>query len=218
MAPGDNASRTTRDQALLDLEPEPVRIVPGRRLGGRVVGTYSVASGDHGSGFVTTAVEALPLTFEGIPGDRHFGWTRRAGGREPWYPRGAEMRNERQISLLAPDELSQIAEGLGVAEVRPEWIGGNLLIEGMSRFSMLPSGTRLSFDGGAVIVVGAQNHPCRFSGASIARHYPHRPDIEFAFSKVSRRVRGLVGWVERPGEIRPGAAVSGQIPEQWVYL
>jgi hypothetical protein len=215
MAPEIPIKSHPRAEALLNPEPE---IVPGRRLRGRVVGIYSVPFGDRDSGFVTTAVDALALTFEGIPGDRHSGWTRRAGGREPWYPRGAEMRNERQISLLAPDELFEIAESLGVAEVRPEWIGGNLLIDGVSRFSMLPSGTRLSFEGGAVIVIGAQNHPCRFSGAEIARRYPDRPEIELAFSKVARRLRGLVGWVERPGLITPGAGVAVQIPEQWIYV
>jgi hypothetical protein len=69
-------------QALLNPEPE---ILPSRRLRGRVVGTYAVPFGNRDSGFVTTAMDALALTLEGIPGDRQCGLTRRAGGREPWY-------------------------------------------------------------------------------------------------------------------------------------
>ncbi len=127
------------------------------------------------------------------------------------------MRNERQLSLLAPDDMVQIAERLRVPEVKPEWIGGNLLIDGLPSFSMLPSSTRLTFEDGAVVVIDAKNNPCRFAGRAIAQNYPDRPDIELAFPRVAKLIRGLVGWVERPGTIRPGTAVSARIPEQWIY-
>lgn len=193
------------------------RILPARRIAGRVLATFAAPAGDDEYGFVTEPAEALTLTYEGIPGDRHFGLTRRSGGREPWYQRGTEMRNERQLSLLAPDELMRIAERLAVPEVKPEWIGGNIVLEGLPHFSMVPAGTRLSFEGGAVVVVDGQNHPCRFSGRSIAQQYPDKPDIELAFPKVAKRLRGLVGWVERPGVIRSGETVSARVPEQWLY-
>ena len=122
-------------------EPE---ILPGRKLAARVAGVF-VAPLDH---FVTRAVETLPLTFEGIEGDFHAGHTRRSGGREPWYPRGTEMRNERQLSIVAPDELAIVAERMGLAEIRPEWIGANLLLDGVPMLSMLPAGTMLFFKGG----------------------------------------------------------------------
>ena len=75
--------------------------------------------------------------------DFHAGHTRRSGGREPWYPRGTEMRNERQLSIVAADELAMVAERMAIAEIRPEWIGANLVLEGVPRLSMLPSGTLL---------------------------------------------------------------------------
>ena len=209
-----NAPQTARDS--MDA-PDTLSIIPGRRLAGRVLATFAAPASDDEYGFVTHPTDALTLTYQGIPGDRHFGWTRRSGGREPWYPRGTEMRNERQLSLLAPDELLRVAERLGVPEVKPEWIGGNILIEGLPQLSMVPSGTRLTFEGGAVVVIDAQNGPCRFSGRSIAQHFPDKPEIELAFPKVARRLRGLVGWVERPGVVTPGAAVSARVPEQWVY-
>ena len=194
-----------------------MEILPGRRLKARVAAVLCAPGGGGEYGFVTHPVDALTLTYEGIPGDRHAGQTREAGAREPWYPRGTEMRNERQVSLLAPDELEEIAQRLGVPEVKAEWIGGNVVIDGLPAFSMLPASTRLFFEGGAVITIDTQNAPCRFAGRSIAENYPDRPEIELEFAKVARRLRGLVGWVERPGTILAGAAVTAKLREQWIY-
>jgi hypothetical protein len=194
-----------------------ITTVAARRLTGRVLATYSAPQTSGRFGFVTQAVDALTLVYEGIPGDRHFGWTRRSGGREPWYPRGTEIRNERQVSLLAEEELRDVAQRLDIPQLRPELIGGNLLVEGLPHFSMLPASTRLTFEGGAVIAIEGQNAPCRLAGRSIAGHHPQRPDLELAFTRVAKRQRGLVGWVEKPGVIKPGATVSVRIPEQWIY-
>jgi len=193
-------------------EPE---ILPGRKFAARVAGVYT-APEDH---FVTWAVETLPLTFEGIVGDVHAGHTRRSGGREPWYPRGTEMRNERQLSIVAPDEMAIVAERMGLAEIKPEWIGANLLLEGVPMLSMLPSGTKLFFKGGVTIKIDGQNAPCRVAGRSIAEHagMVDHDAGSLLFPKVSRRLRGLVGWVEKPGVIAAGEEVSVRVPEQWIY-
>jgi len=193
-------------------EPE---ILPGRKLAARIAGVYT-APEDH---FVTRAVETLPLTFEGIIGDVHAGHTRRSGGREPWYPRGTEMRNERQLSIVAPDEMAIVAERMGLAEIRPEWIGANLLLEGVPMLSMLPSGTMLFFKGGGTIKIDGQNAPCRVAGRSIAEHagMADHDAGSLLFPKVSRRLRGLVGWVEKAGVISAGEEVSVRVPEQWIY-
>ena len=199
----------------LDLIERTETIVPGRKLTARVEGVY-VAPGDH---FETQAAETLKLDFEGIAGDFHRGHTRRSGGREPWYPRGTEMRNERQLSIVAPDELDAIARQMGIAEVRPEWIGANLVLGGVPRLSMLPSGTLMFFRGGVTLKVDAQNGPCRIAGRCVAER-AGMGDVEagsLLFPKVAKRLRGLVAWVEKPGEIRPGEEVSLRIPEQWIY-
>ena len=120
-----------------DLFPEsekPVEIIPAKKLSAHAVALY-VAPFDH---FQTRAVEELRLGFDGIDGDFHAGATRRSGGREPWYPRGTEMRNERQLSIVAADELAIVAERMGLKEIKPEWIGANLLMEGVPHLSMLP--------------------------------------------------------------------------------
>ena len=208
-----------KDQnTMLDLFPEaekPIEIIPARKLVARAAALY-VAPSDH---FETRAVDALRLGFDGISGDFHAGATRRSGGREPWYPRGTEMRNERQLSVVAADELAIVAERMGLAEIKPEWIGANLLIEGVPHLSMLPAGTLLFFRGGVTVKVDAQNGPCRIAGRSIAEH-AGMADVEagaLLFPKAAKRLRGVVAWVEKPGTIRAGEEISVRVPEQWIY-
>ena len=201
-----------------DLFPEaekPVEIIAARKLAARAAALY-VAPADH---FQTRPVDELRLGFDGISGDFHAGPTRRSGGREPWYPRGTEMRNERQLSIVAADELAIVAERMGLAEIRPEWIGANLVIEGVPNLSMLPAGTLLFFKGGVTIKVDAQNGPCRIAGRSIAEN-AGMADVEagaLLFPKVAKRLRGVVAWVEKPGTVMAGEEISVRVPEQWIY-
>lgn len=203
---------------MLDLFPEvekPVEIIPAKKLSARAAALYA-APFDH---FQTRPVGELRLGFDGISGDFHAGPTRRSGGREPWYPRGTEMRNERQLSVVAADELAIVAERMGLAEIRPEWIGANLVVEGVPHLSMLPAGTLLFFKGGVTIKVDAQNAPCRIAGRSIAEQ-AGMADVEagaLLFPKAAKRLRGLVAWVEKPGSIRAGEEISVRVPEQWIY-
>ena len=205
-------------EAKLELLPtaeSAVVIVPGRKLTARAAALYA-APHDH---FETRAVEELHLGFDGIAGDFHGGTTRRSGGREPWYPRGTEMRNERQLSLVAADELAIVAQRMGLAEVRPEWIGANLVVEGVPHLSMLPAGSLMFFKGGVTLKVDGQNKPCRFAGQSIAEHVG-AADISataLLFPKEAKRLRGLVAWVEKPGTITVGEEISVRVPEQWIY-
>ncbi|THF59545.1 MOSC domain-containing protein [Ollibium composti] len=202
---------------MFDLPPadREAEIVPVRKLSARVAGVFS-ATGDH---FETHAAGELVLGYDGIEGDFHAGITRRAGGREPWYPRGTEMRNARQISIVSADEMVVVAGRMGIAAIEPEWVGANLVVEGVPNLSMLPAGTLLFFKGGATLKVDAQNHPCRYAGRLVAER-AGMADPEagaLAFAKLAKRLRGLVAWVEKPGTVRAGEAVSVRIPEQWIY-
>lgn len=192
---------------------EDIPIIDAQRLDGTVRSLFAALA----EGFATRAVDTLELTFDGIPGDRHAGATRPSGGREPWYPRGTVMRNERQISILARDELAEIAMAMELPEIKPEWIGGNLVIDGLPQLSMIPPRTRLAFEGGAVLRVDGQNAPCRIAGKAIAENFPERDGLDLLFPKVAKRLRGLVVWVEKPGVITGGEAVVAHIPEQWIY-
>ncbi len=190
-------------------------IVPSIKLSGRVAGIFAAA----GESFETAGCERLVLGFEGIEGDLHRGYERKAGAREPWYQRGTVMRNDRQISILATNELAAIANNMELDGIRPQWIGGNLLIEGVARLSMLPAGTLLMFAGGASIKVNGYNPPCRIAGAMLAKR-AGMADSQMgglAFAKAAKRLRGLVGSVEVPGTIRAGEDISIRVPEQSIY-
>ncbi len=187
--------------------------IPAQKLHGVVDKLYAALGED----FETAPLNALTLGYEGIAGDRHAGKLRPSGAREPWYPRGTEMANERQLSILAEDELGEIASRLEVDAVRPEWIGGNIVLAGIPHLSLLPPRTLLLFEGGVTIRVDGANGPCRQSGRGIARHYPDRSDIELGFVKAARQLRGLVGWIERAGVIALGEAVTVRIWEQRRY-
>ena len=190
-----------------------VEFVPAKKKQGRVAGVF-VAPGE---GFATEAVDELTLAYEGIPGDRHSGLVRPSNSREPWYERGTEMRNERQLSILSDDELALVAADMNIDQLKPEWIGGNVVLSGIPNLSLLPPRTLLMFEGGVTIRVDGDNGPCRIAGRSIAAQFDGREDLEFSFPKVAKHRRGLVGWVEIPGVIKPGEGVTARIWEQWIY-
>ncbi|MEM5585716.1 MOSC domain-containing protein [Roseibium sp. AS2] len=198
----------------LALSPDGPRVTPKFRTAGKVTGVFRTTSPDK---FQTGPVDALELDFQGIAGDRHAGFTRRSGGREPWYPRGTEMCNERQVSLLSVEELAEIAARLEIPVLKPEWIGGNIIVSGIPRLSMVPPRTRLVFEGGAVIRVDGNNVPCRIAGAAIAEHNPGRDGLDLLFPKRAMYLRGLVGYVEKSGTVRSGQGVVAHVPEQWIY-
>jgi hypothetical protein len=164
-------------------------------------------------------VEEIALDLGGIPGSRHHGFTRGAGPREPWYARGMEMRSGRQLTVISVEELPTIAAAMGVDRIEPEWIGANIVLEGLPRVSWLPPGTRLFF-ADATIVVEAQNAPCHISGKSIARHLDpdgKSPGLALLFPKHAVGLRGLVASVERAGTIRTGEEISVKVPRQSLW-
>src|SRR5690349_21328217 len=99
---------------MLDRPTADPDILPAQKLTARVAATFAA----RGDDFVTQAVPHLNLGFDGIERDVHGGFTRRSGSREPWYERGTEIRNERQLSIVAADELATIAERMGIAEIK----------------------------------------------------------------------------------------------------
>lgn len=198
-----------------------IKRIPPKKVKGKVASVL-VAGGDD---FVSTKSESLPLTYNGIVGDFHAGLTRASGGREPWYPRGTEMRNERQISILSTEELQDMADAMGIEELKPEWIGASLVLQGIANLSYLPPRTILFFEGGVSLRVDGYNAPCRFAGGMVAKHCGVDPegrefrdtDMALSFKNAGHMKRGLVAWVEREGVIKPGEAVTARIWEQWIY-
>ncbi|MEM7215335.1 MAG: MOSC domain-containing protein [Pseudomonadota bacterium] len=196
-----------------------MKIVPAKKLQGRVSRVLKA----EGNSFVSKDVEKLELTYGGIKGDFHEGLTRNSGGREPWYKRGTEMRNERHLSILSEEELADIAPAMGLDVVDAGWIGANLVFEGIAKLSYLPPRTLIMFEHGVTLRIDGYNAPCRFAGGSIAEHVgveaeDHKnTDVALNFTKAAHMKRGLVAWVEREGEIRAGDSFTARIWEQWIY-
>lgn len=164
-------------------------------------------------------VDELALDLGGIPGSRHHGFTRGAGPRERWYAKGMPMRSGRQLTIVSVEELPMIAELMGIERIEPEWIGANIVLEGLPRVSWLPPATRLFF-ADATIVVEAQNAPCHISGKSIAARLDpdnKMPGLALEFPKHAVGLRGLVATVERAGTIRSGEEVSVKVPRQSIW-
>ena len=194
-----------------------IEIMPGRRCAARVAALLRpdpAASGAHH--FLTARVPALPLDFEGPKGDSHAGWTRGADARTPWYRRGETIRNIRQITIVSVEELAEIAVALGVPEIRPEWLGANMLVEGLPRLSFLPRGTRIEAAGGAVLACEGYNLPCAQIGRAVAALSGGTMTPQ-AVVKAAARRRGVIATVERLGEVGAGDALVAHIPEQWLY-
>lgn len=186
-----------------------------RRQG--IVSLVAVASGKGKWEFLTAPVERLELQFEGIAGSRHVGFTRPSDVRAPYVPRNTPIRNTRAVSIVSREDMSIAAAALDLDRIDPCWIGANLVLDGIDRLSFLPRGTHLMFEGGAILIVEDQNHPCRIAGKRIQDHVPGRTDIELGFPKLAKGRRGLVASVEKPGTIAGGEAVEALIPEQWIY-
>lgn len=175
-----------------------------------IVALLATSSPEH---FRTEQVDILNVDLQGIPGDRHYGFARPAGAREKWYPTGTPIRSGRQLSIVAVEELALIARAMDLPEVKPEWLGANILIEGVPDFTNIPLGTRLFFQHGASLVNEGDNAPCRFAGREVAQHAPVRAGLDLLFLKSAKNRRGIVASVERAGSIRPGS-VRLKLPAQ----
>lgn len=190
-----------------------VEFSPRKKKSGVVRGLFAAL----GESFISESVQELELGYEGILGDVHAGYLRKSGGREPWYPRGTEMRNERQLSLLDQDELDAVARDLDIHNLPAETIGGNIVLSGIPHFSLLPPRTQLFFEGGVVLRIDGDNAPCKIAGKALAAHFDGREDLMLGFPKTAQHRRGLVAWVERPGVIKPNETVEARIWEQCIY-
>ena len=166
---------------------------------------------------VTAAVDRIELTLEGISGDRHSGFARRADVRVPWFRRGERIHNERQFTIVSSEDLAEIAARLALPRVEAAWLGANLMVSGLARFSLLPRGTRLFFSSGAVLVVTAQNAPCRIAGRALAQAAGGDESVPFQFVKASKRLRGVTANVDRAGAIEVSDDISVRVPEQWIW-
>jgi hypothetical protein len=161
----------------------------------------AVLIADDSKTFVTRRISEASLEFGGIRGDRHFGITSKADSRQPMYPRGTEILNRRQITIVSVEELDRIAEELGVESVLPEWLGANLLLKEFPELTKLTMGSRILFPSGAGLICMGENQPCTLPGDEIQKHYQYHEKLSFRFVRAGYKRRGIVCAVERPGMI-----------------
>ena len=157
-------------------------------------------------------------SFAGVAGEMHGGVTRASCSRVTGqYPRGTEIRNVRQFSVLSAEELALIAQGMGLAVLNPALLGASLVISGIPDFTHLPPSSRLQFDGGATLVVDMENRPCTLPAKEIEAVHP---GLGKRFKPAATDRRGVTAWVEREGVLRVGAKVRLHVPDQraWDYL
>lgn len=167
---------------------------------------------DRGAALASVPVEALTIRFSGPEGEAHGGLTRRSCSRvTAQYPKGTEIRNVRQLSILSAEELALIAADMGIAVLDPALLGATMVIAGLPDFSHLPPSSRLQGAGGATIVVDMQNRPCTLPGPGIEVAHPGKGKL---FKPAAQGRRGVTAWVEREGIFRLGEAVRLHIPDQ----
>lgn len=181
----------------------------------RITWLGCVPNQDHG-------IRSEPLTsvdvgWDGAPGEFHAGRTRPACVRvKDQHPANTEIANVRQFSVLSAEELVAIAEEVGVGEVRPEWLGASLVVEGIDDFSCLPPSSRLQSETGVTLVVDMENRPCIHPGKELEKDHKGFGKL---FKPAARHRRGVTAWVERPGMLRVGDMMRLHVPDQrrWVH-
>lgn len=167
---------------------------------------------DRAAGLEKAATGSLNLTFNGIEGDCHSGLLRASDSRTlQQYKRDTPIRNVRQVTLLSVEELAEVAAAMEIPQVKPEWVGANLVTSGIPDLTLLPPSTRMQFPSGATIVIDMENAPCR-QVADVIRQY--HGDKGLSFVKHATHKRGLTAWVEREGTIALGDAITLWIPPQ----
>ena len=169
---------------------------------------------DRDAALASQPQATMTLTFAGPSGEAHGGLTRPSCSRVTGlYPRGTEIRNARQLSLLSLEDLSETAAALGLDALDPAWLGATMVIAGVPDLSHLPPSSRLQIGahGGPTLVVDMQNRPCHLPAPVIEAA---RPGHGRAFKQAAAGRRGVTAWVEREGTVALGDSVRLFVPDQ----
>jgi len=160
-------------------------------------------------------VDRLDLTFAGPVGEDHGGETRPSCSRVMGlYPRGTEIRNTRQLSVLSAEELALIGAAMGLQTLDPALVGASLVVRGLEDFSHVPPGARLLADSGACLVVDMENRPCTLPARPIEGQHP---GFGALFKAAAKGRRGVTAWVEAEGVLALGDRLRLFIPDQPVW-
>lgn len=170
---------------------------------------------------VKSEANFIEVDFEGIVGDKHAGFTKKADSRDKELygnkiVKGQLVRNWRQWSAVESSEMIQVVRNMGIEYLEPARLGPNVLFSGIEGFTKLPKGSTIWFPEDAVFLVEGENLPCIGPGEEIAKHHPEVKASSFV--KAAMGLRGLVGTVYRPGVIKAGDIAKVQIYQPRTYL
>ncbi|EDQ04986.1 Putative metal-sulfur cluster biosynthesis proteins YuaD [Sulfitobacter indolifex] len=166
----------------------------------------------------SVSMEAAFATYAGFEGDFHAGLTRPACVRvRNLYPKGREIRNTRQLSILSAEEMAQIATAIDLPELDPTLLGVSIILEGIPDFTLVPPGSRLQNAQGTTLVVDIENGPCNLPAREIESAAPGHGK---GFKAAARGKRGVTAWVEREGPLSLGDELRLFVPNQpsWPHL
>jgi len=173
---------------------------------------------DRKSTLRAEALQEVMATFAGVEGEEHAGLTRPSCSRvTSQYPKGTEIRNVRQFSILSAEDLAAIAEKMGVEAVDPAWVGASMVVRGIPDFTHVPPSSRLQTATGTTLVVDMENRPCHLPAKVIDEDAPGKGK---AFKTAAKGRRGVTAWVEREGILRVGDTVTLHVPDQrpWPHM
>lgn len=161
------------------------------------------------------ALTEAMLSFAGIDGECHGGLTRPSCSRTRLqHPKGTEIRNVRQLTILSVEELAEIQVAMGLDHFDPAWMGASLVVEGLPDFSHVPPSSRLQGPSGVCLTIDMENRPCVHPGRVINEDAPgHGPQ----FKPAAEGRRGVTASVERPGPLKIGDRLRLSIPDQPIW-
>jgi hypothetical protein len=165
-----------------------------------------------GQGLRAAPVETLQLTFDGAAGERHGGGLRPSCSRMTMlYPKGTEIRNVRQLSVLCADEMAEIASRIDLEALDPALLGVSVVLKGIPDFTHVPPSSRLQGPSGVTLTIDMENLPCIYPGKEIETESPGHGK---AFKAAAHGRRGVTAWVERPGALTLGDRLELFVPTQ----
>ena len=167
---------------------------------------------DDRTAMMARSYDRIDLTFAGVEGAFHAGLTRPSCSRvTAQYPKGTDIRNERQLSIVSEEELALIAADMGVNMIDPARIGATMVIRGIPDFTHVPPSSRLQAPSGATVVVDMENRPCIFPAKSLDVVHPGKGK---AFKPAAKGRRGVTAWVAAQGAVAVGDTLTLHIPDQ----
>lgn len=153
-------------------------------------------------------VDSVEVDYGGVIDDKHYGvrWKVRFGKHK-----GGVVLSERQWSAVSSEEMERLGERLGIS-IPIGALGENFRISGIGSLTKITRGTRLILDANLVLVVAGENRPCQKPAEYLA-DITGVEGIKNKFVKEADGIRGIIGWVEGQGKIKPPALILVKEPE-----